>query len=114
MMSDVLFVFNVLPLWLLPLWLLPLCCGCCLLLLLFVVAELLSHLLFWLQDLPNLPEWELIIRTDGSVDRRRYNAPSGGEVAGFMPGRSHGQCCCYNYNAMVHGSENMICGLCCR
>jgi hypothetical protein len=39
-----------------------------------------------LQDLPNLPEWELLIREDGSVDRRRYNAPTAGEVAGFMPG----------------------------
>eukprot|EP00775_Hariotina_reticulata_P002706 gene2706-biopygen4321 len=42
------------------------------------------------KDLPNLPDWELIIRTDGSVDRRRYNAPTGGEVAGFMPGDGEG------------------------
>eukprot|EP00775_Hariotina_reticulata_P003357 gene3357-biopygen5045 len=42
------------------------------------------------KDLPNLPDWELIIRTDGSVDRRRYNAPTGGEVAGFVPGDGEG------------------------
>jgi hypothetical protein len=39
-----------------------------------------------LQDLPDMPEWELVFKTDGSVDRRRYNAPTAGEVAGFMPG----------------------------
>lgn len=50
-------------------------CCCCL------VAMLLC-----LQDLPDLPEWELVFKTDGSVDRRRYNAPTAGEVAGFMPG----------------------------
>ena len=39
------------------------------------------------QDLPDLPEWELHFRVDGTVDRRRYNAPTAvGEVAGFMPG----------------------------
>lgn len=38
------------------------------------------------QDLPDMPEWELVFKTDGSVDRRRYNAPTAGEVAGFMPG----------------------------
>jgi hypothetical protein len=40
------------------------------------------------QDMPNMPEWELVFKTDGSVDRRRYNAPTAGEVAGFMPGGS--------------------------
>eukprot|EP00775_Hariotina_reticulata_P001913 gene1913-biopygen3406 len=46
--------------------------------------------LLLLHDLPNLPDWELIIRTNGGVDRRRYNATTGGEVAGFMPGDGEG------------------------
>jgi len=36
-----------------------------------------------LQDLAN---YEIVIRVDGSVDRRRYNAPTSSEVAGLMPG----------------------------
>lgn len=39
------------------------------------------------QDLPDMPEWELVFKDDGTVDRRRYNAPTAAEVAGFMPGR---------------------------
>jgi len=42
------------------------------------------------KDLPDMPEWELVIRTDGSMHRRRYNAPTAGEVAGFMPGDGEG------------------------
>jgi hypothetical protein len=33
-----------------------------------------------------MPEWVLHFRVDGSVDRRRYNAPTAADVAGFMPG----------------------------
>jgi hypothetical protein len=35
------------------------------------------------QDLAN---YEIVIRVDGSVDRRRYNTPTSSEVAGLMPG----------------------------
>jgi hypothetical protein len=38
------------------------------------------------QDLEDPPEWVLHFRVDGSVDRRRYNAPTTADVAGFMPG----------------------------
>jgi hypothetical protein len=34
------------------------------------------------QDLPNI---EIVIRVDGNVDCRRYNAPTSREVAGLMP-----------------------------
>jgi len=39
-------------------------------------------------DLPpqDLANYEIIICVDGSVDRRRYNAPTSNEVAGLMPG----------------------------
>ncbi len=39
-------------------------------------------------DLPpqDLANYEIVIRVDGSVDRRRYNAPTSSEVAGLMPG----------------------------
>lgn len=40
------------------------------------------------QDLEDPPEWVLHFRVDGSVDRRRYNAPTIADVAGFMPGGS--------------------------
>ncbi len=36
-----------------------------------------------LQDLAN---YEIVIRVDGSVDRRRYNAPTSNEVVGLMHG----------------------------
>ncbi len=36
-----------------------------------------------LQDLAN---YEIVIRVDGSVDHRRYNAPTSSKVAGLMPG----------------------------
>jgi len=39
-------------------------------------------------DLPpqNLANYEIVIRGDGSVDCRRYNAPTSSEVVGLMPG----------------------------
>ncbi len=39
-------------------------------------------------DLPpqDLANYEIIIRVDGNVDRRRYNAPTSSEVADLMPG----------------------------
>jgi len=39
-------------------------------------------------DLPpqNLANYEIVIRVDGNVDRRRYNAPTSSEVADVMPG----------------------------
>jgi len=39
-------------------------------------------------DLPpqDLANYEIVIRVDGSVDRRRYNTPTSNEVAGLMPG----------------------------
>ncbi len=38
-------------------------------------------------DLPpqDLANYEILICVDGSVDRRRYNAPTSSEVAGLMP-----------------------------
>jgi hypothetical protein len=38
-------------------------------------------------DLPpqDLANYEIVIRVDGSVDRRRYNAPTFSKVAGLMP-----------------------------
>ncbi len=39
-------------------------------------------------DLPpqDLTNYEIVIRVDGSIDRRCYNAPTSNEVAGLMPG----------------------------
>jgi hypothetical protein len=39
-------------------------------------------------DLPpqDLANYEILICVDGSVDRRRYNAPTSSEVASLMPG----------------------------
>jgi hypothetical protein len=39
-------------------------------------------------DMPahDLPQWEVVIRVDGNVDKRRYNALSAPEVAGLLPG----------------------------
>ncbi len=38
-------------------------------------------------DLPpqDLANYEIVIRVDGNVDRRHYNAPTSSEVAGLMP-----------------------------
>jgi hypothetical protein len=40
-------------------------------------------------DLPpqDLANYEIIIHVDGTVDRRRYNAPTSNKVAGLMPGK---------------------------
>jgi len=39
-------------------------------------------------DLPpqDLTNYEIVICVNGSVDHRRYNAPTSSEVAGLMPG----------------------------
>jgi hypothetical protein len=39
-------------------------------------------------DMPahDLPQWEVVIRVNGNVDKRRYNAPTAPEVAGLLPG----------------------------
>jgi hypothetical protein len=39
-------------------------------------------------DMPahDLPQWEVVIRVDGNVDKRRYNAPTALEVVGLLPG----------------------------
>jgi hypothetical protein len=39
-------------------------------------------------DLPSqdLANYEIVIRVDGNVDRRRYNAPTSSKVAGLMLG----------------------------
>jgi hypothetical protein len=39
-------------------------------------------------DLPPqyLAKYEIVIRVDGSIDRRHYNAPTSSKVAGLMPG----------------------------
>jgi hypothetical protein len=34
----------------------------------------------------DLPQWEVVIRVDGNVDKRRYNAPTAPEVVGLLPG----------------------------
>jgi hypothetical protein len=38
-------------------------------------------------DMPthDLPQWEVVIRVDGNVDKHRYNAPTAPEVAGLLP-----------------------------
>jgi hypothetical protein len=40
-------------------------------------------------DLPpqDLVNYEIVIRVDGNVDRRPYNAPTSSEVAGLMPSK---------------------------
>jgi len=39
-------------------------------------------------DLPpqDVANYEIVIRVDGSINRRRYNAPTSSEVAGLMSG----------------------------
>jgi hypothetical protein len=39
-------------------------------------------------DMPahDLPQWEIVIRVDDNVDKRRYNAPTALEVVGLLPG----------------------------
>jgi len=57
-------------------------------------------------DMPahNLPQWEVVIKVDGNVDKRRYNAPTAPEVAGLLPGDVFQQCVllCYLFVAITH------------
>jgi hypothetical protein len=52
-------------------------------------------------DMPvhDLPQWEIVIRVDGNVDKRRYNAPTAPEVAGLLLGEVFQQrvlmCCLF-------------------
>jgi hypothetical protein len=41
------------------------------------VMDMLAH---------DLLQWEVVIRVDGNVDKRRYNAPTTLQVAGLLPG----------------------------
>jgi hypothetical protein len=34
----------------------------------------------------DLPQWGVVIRVDGNVDKRRYNAPTAPKVAGLLSG----------------------------
>ncbi len=45
-------------------------------------------------DMPahDLPQWEVVIRVDGNVDKRCYNAPTAPEVAGLLLGEVLQQC----------------------
>jgi hypothetical protein len=57
-------------------------------------------------DMPthDLPQWEVVIRVNGNVDKRRYNAPTAPEVAGLLPGEVLQQCvllCCL-FVAIAH------------
>jgi hypothetical protein len=57
-------------------------------------------------DMPthNLPQWEVVIKVDDNVDKRRYNAHSAPEVAGLLPGEVLKQrvlLCCL-FVAIVH------------
>jgi hypothetical protein len=57
-------------------------------------------------DMPahDLPQWEVVIRVDGNVDKCRYNSPTAPEVAGLLPGKVLQQrvlfCCLFI--AIVH------------
>jgi len=57
-------------------------------------------------DMPthDLSQWEVVIRVDDNIDKRRYNAPTAPEVAGLLPGEVHQQCvllCCL-FVAIIH------------
>jgi len=41
-----------------------------------------------IMDMPahDLPQWEVVIRVDGNVDKRHYNVPTALEVVGLLPG----------------------------
>jgi hypothetical protein len=41
------------------------------------IMDMLAH---------DLPQWEVVIRVDGNVDKRHYNAPTALEVVGLLPG----------------------------
>ncbi len=57
-------------------------------------------------DMPahDLPQWEVVIRVDGNVDKRHYNAPAAPEVAGLLPGEVLQQhvLLCYLFVAIAH------------
>ncbi len=59
-----------------------------------------------IMDMPthDLPQWEVVIRVDGNVDKRRYNAPTTPEVAGLLPGEVFHQhvLLCYLFVAISH------------
>jgi len=57
-------------------------------------------------DMPahDLPQWEVVIRVDDNIDKRRYNAPTAPEVAGLLPGevlQQHVLMCCL-FVAIAH------------
>jgi hypothetical protein len=57
-------------------------------------------------DMPahDLPQWEVVIKVDGNVDKRRYNVPIAPEVAGLLIGEVLQQCvllCCL-FISIVH------------
>jgi hypothetical protein len=57
-------------------------------------------------DIPahDLPQWEVVIRVNGNVDKRHYNAPTAPKVAGLLPSEVLQQCvllCCL-FVAIVH------------
>ncbi len=57
-------------------------------------------------DMPahDLPQWEVVIRVDDNVDKRRYNAPTTPEVAGLLQGEVLQQhvLLCYLFVAIAH------------
>ncbi len=57
-------------------------------------------------DMPahDLPQWEVVIKVDGNVDKCRYNAPTAFEVAGLLPGEVLQQrvLLCYLFVAITH------------
>jgi hypothetical protein len=57
----------------------------------------------YVQDLEDPPEWVLHFKVDGTVDRRRYNAPTTADVAGFMPGGC--------IHLKVHVQQHIVVGL---
>jgi hypothetical protein len=57
-------------------------------------------------DMPahDLPQWEVIIRVNGNIDKGRYNAPTAPKMAGLLPSEVLQQCvllCCL-FVAIVH------------
>jgi hypothetical protein len=57
-------------------------------------------------DMPahDLPQWEVVIKVDGNVDKLRYNAPTAPEVAWLLLGEVLHQrvLLCYLFVAIVH------------
>jgi hypothetical protein len=57
-------------------------------------------------DMPahDLPQWEVVIKVDDNVDKRRYNAPTTPEMVGLLPGEVLQQrvlLCCF-FVAIAH------------